>query len=579
MEDTAAAAAAPETEPAPETEAAPETGAMPQEVEESAPAHDDAEAEAEGECGENEAEELSDKKGLKSKKSKKGRMWSTVNTVDFYNPAPYVPAKGGKSDGKGAGKGLGKGEGYGYGKGKEGAKARGPRVEGAGGQPRGPPGERGPPSAVPGAEPGIGGSGAGGAAARNHEALVPGAPDGAASAPTGACTEMEAGAGDIASPDRGGKGRGGQRGGQQKAFGEGGGASGGPGAAAAFGGGDRGCGGGERGKGKAGDRGGGPKGDRKARCGGGGGGVGGGGCGGGGGGKGRGGGGEAGEAVYGGLGPPMEQMPRGMPGAGGMHRPPMNAAPMVGLGVNFKGGPSGGIPGISSGMPLGMPGMGGGLKGGLAPRPMMPFAGGPAGFMPPYAYGGMPGALGTPMAMYMPYIMMAPGGGFGMPGGLGPGPPMPMLPGGLGTPLGAPGAPMPPAMVMPSQDPGALKAQVLAQLEYYFSQDNMLKDLYLRTQMNEEGWVAIALLANFAKLRSLTTDSNMILEALAASKVIELDEKSHNVRVKSGWQKWILPTTSNALPEEAGKDGPSRDWKAERHSVGSRHEAHVTARP
>lgn len=192
-----------------------------------------------------------------------------------------------------------------------------------------------------------------------------------------------------------------------------------------------------------------------------------------------------------------------------------------------------------------------------------PFPGGAMPFSPygMQGFGGMPG-----QAMYMPYAFVMPaGGGFpGSPSG-GPQGPMPAgapaqgaappLPGGNSIPPNMSGVPFSqptPIGTVSSADNGVLKNQVKAQIEYYFSTDNLHKDIYLRMQMNEEGWVAVALLSNFQRISSLTKDQSIILEAIAASQVVELDATKYNVRAREEWQNWTL----------GQKGGPSQEGGA-----------------
>lgn len=60
-----------------------------------------------------------------------------------------------------------------------------------------------------------------------------------------------------------------------------------------------------------------------------------------------------------------------------------------------------------------------------------------------------------------------------------------------------------------------LQRLVVAQVNYYFSDENLLRDEYLRRQMDGEGWISIELLATFNRLRSLTTDLHLIGEVRA----------------------------------------------------------------
>ena len=50
--------------------------------------------------------------------------------------------------------------------------------------------------------------------------------------------------------------------------------------------------------------------------------------------------------------------------------------------------------------------------------------------------------------------------------------------------------------------------------EYYFSTENLLKDFYLRRQMDDDGWIAVNLLANFRRVRihTGTVNTELIVE-------------------------------------------------------------------
>ncbi|XP_075497397.1 uncharacterized protein LOC142534411 [Primulina tabacum] len=65
-------------------------------------------------------------------------------------------------------------------------------------------------------------------------------------------------------------------------------------------------------------------------------------------------------------------------------------------------------------------------------------------------------------------------------------------------------------------------------------------DTYLRQKMDVDGWVPINLIANFKKIRELTDNVQLILDALRASNVVEI--QGEKVRRKGNWRKWIMPT-------------------------------------
>jgi len=88
-------------------------------------------------------------------------------------------------------------------------------------------------------------------------------------------------------------------------------------------------------------------------------------------------------------------------------------------------------------------------------------------------------------------------------------------------------------------DTETLKPFILQQMEYYFSVENLCKDVYMRTQMDADGYVPLSLVANFNRVKSLTTDHALIKETLKNSTEIEL--KGDNIRKKSDWTIWVFP--------------------------------------
>ena len=96
---------------------------------------------------------------------------------------------------------------------------------------------------------------------------------------------------------------------------------------------------------------------------------------------------------------------------------------------------------------------------------------------------------------------------------------------------------------------------ILKQIEYYFSRDNLCKDLYLRSHMKEEGWVQISLLAGFNRVKMLSTSTFVILKSLEKSELIEMD--GENIRLKEGWKYWLLPENTHVPPKVRKSYAPS----------------------
>ncbi|XP_030524013.1 la-related protein 1C-like [Rhodamnia argentea] len=89
-----------------------------------------------------------------------------------------------------------------------------------------------------------------------------------------------------------------------------------------------------------------------------------------------------------------------------------------------------------------------------------------------------------------------------------------------------------------------LHAQIVKQIDYYFSNENLVKDIYLRRQMDKEGWVSIAVIAGFKKVMELTTDVQLILDAVRTSAFVEV--QGEKVRKRTDWPKWVLSTSAHS---------------------------------
>lgn len=104
--------------------------------------------------------------------------------------------------------------------------------------------------------------------------------------------------------------------------------------------------------------------------------------------------------------------------------------------------------------------------------------------------------------------------------------------------------------------PSDIKSRLLTQVEYYFDIENLCKDVFLRQNMNEEGWVQLSRIANFSKIKMLTADLSLIVEALSASDQVEMDQSRTFVRLKIGWQQWLLAPAASLV---SGSHGPTSD--------------------
>ncbi len=122
---------------------------------------------------------------------------------------------------------------------------------------------------------------------------------------------------------------------------------------------------------------------------------------------------------------------------------------------------------------------------------------------------------------------------------------------------------------MPYNDPlnsYAVLSMVMTQIEYYFSIDNLCKDLYLRKNMDSQGFVPLSVIANFKRIKTLT-DEAMSMDNLryVCQQVKSVDyyrgeDGKDRLRRRDGWEDFVLekherfPTAQNdgpAVPSQA----------------------------
>ncbi|KAF1956294.1 hypothetical protein CC80DRAFT_74104 [Byssothecium circinans] len=108
-------------------------------------------------------------------------------------------------------------------------------------------------------------------------------------------------------------------------------------------------------------------------------------------------------------------------------------------------------------------------------------------------------------------------------------------------------------------DPLALFSMVTMQMEYYFSLENLIKDMYLRKHMDTKGFVFLSVIADFNRIKQLTEDVELIKSVCYQSRVIDYrigNDGKDRVRCREGWEKFVLPvadrdaSVQNEGPEE-----------------------------
>ena len=101
---------------------------------------------------------------------------------------------------------------------------------------------------------------------------------------------------------------------------------------------------------------------------------------------------------------------------------------------------------------------------------------------------------------------------------------------------------------------------VKSQMEYYFSIDNLCKDMFLRKHMDSQGFVPLSVIADFKRMRSLTQGVNgmeLLRNVCTDLKSIELragQDGIDRLRRREGWEQWVLPMSQREVA--AQNEGP-----------------------
>lgn len=158
-------------------------------------------------------------------------------------------------------------------------------------------------------------------------------------------------------------------------------------------------------------------------------------------------------------------------------------------------------------------------------------------------------------------------------------------PSGTGV-LDAYGNPVPVPVINPAAGPVQIDPRMLdptrywllGQIEWWFSVDNLCRDLFLRqsvsgcsvsgqswfcakcpadpvvslSQMDTSGWIPISLIASFNRIKNLTSDIKIVVECMRMTPLLEVSPKDRFVRLAQTWPQWVLPNAQTN--EDVKKD-------------------------
>lgn len=97
-------------------------------------------------------------------------------------------------------------------------------------------------------------------------------------------------------------------------------------------------------------------------------------------------------------------------------------------------------------------------------------------------------------------------------------------------------------------DMEVLKSAIRHQVEYYFSVENLVKDMYIRALMDENQFVPLVEIAQFNRLLTLTNDINLVNEVIAESTIVEVVDGKVRRRENPEQFPHVEPTFEMSAP-------------------------------
>lgn len=106
-------------------------------------------------------------------------------------------------------------------------------------------------------------------------------------------------------------------------------------------------------------------------------------------------------------------------------------------------------------------------------------------------------------------------------------------------------------------DAETIHARLKAQVEYYFSPQNLSRDNYMVSKMNVDGFIPVSVIAAFPKVKKLTSEASKIIDAVDDSQVCELSRD--RTMIKAGW---LRPVKTLLIVFEASEETTEDDIRA-----------------
>ncbi|XP_048480186.1 la-related protein 1 [Plutella xylostella] len=106
-------------------------------------------------------------------------------------------------------------------------------------------------------------------------------------------------------------------------------------------------------------------------------------------------------------------------------------------------------------------------------------------------------------------------------------------------------------------DPATLKDMIKNQIEYYFSPDNLARDFFLRRKMAADGTIPVTLIASFHRVRALTPDVALVLDAIRASPKLQL---LNGFKVRTAFEPTKWPILDASVNQGTNSDDGAKHY-------------------
>lgn len=98
--------------------------------------------------------------------------------------------------------------------------------------------------------------------------------------------------------------------------------------------------------------------------------------------------------------------------------------------------------------------------------------------------------------------------------------------------------------------------------EYYFSVDNLCKDLFLRKHMDSQGFVMLNFIASFKRIKTLTEDFELLRHVARQLRNVEYqvgEDGVDRLRPREKWEQWVFPMDQRDPSAQTEGPPPSKE--------------------